>query len=158
MKKLAYSTLIAALLGVTAFSLADAQGQQGETGRRGPGVRPGFGGRGPLAIGRLADLTDAQRAQVREILAKAREDNTQPAAGVSLHRQLETELLADAPDELKLETLRQQLAQAHADELGRRLEVQKQIVAVLTPEQRAKAREALASAPERRGRRGGWLR
>jgi protein CpxP len=154
MKKLAYSTFIAALLGVAAFSIAGAQGQEGQPGQRGPGFRSGFGGRGPLALGRIADLTDAQRAQVREILGKAREENTEPAAA-GLHRQLETELLAEAPDDQKIETLRQQLAQAHADQLARRIEVQKQIVAVLTPEQRAKLRETLASAPARGGRRGG---
>jgi Spy/CpxP family protein refolding chaperone len=151
MKKLAFSTVLAALLGVAAFSLAGAQGQEARPGRRGPGFGPGFG-RGPMMISRVVDLTDAQRAQIREIMESAREDRQGPAAGMALHRQLETELLADVPDDQKIETLRQQIAEANAAQLARRIDLQKQIAAVLTPEQRAKAREALAKAPE--GRRG----
>jgi protein CpxP len=153
MKKLAFSTVVAAIVGVAAFSLADAQDQR--SGRPGgPGFGPGFGGRGPMSIARLVDLTDAQRAQIRTILQQSREAREGAPAGVALHRQLEAELLADAPDDQKIDSLRQQLVQAHAEGLSRQIELQKQIAQVLTPEQRAKAREELAKAPEGRGRRG----
>jgi Spy/CpxP family protein refolding chaperone len=147
MKKLAFSTVLAALLGVAAFSMADAQDQEARTGRRGPGFGPGFG-RGPMMIARVVDLTDAQRAQIREILETARKERQGPPPSVALHRQLEGELLADTPDLAKIETLKSQIAQAEADQLAKRVELQTQIAAVLTPEQRAKAREALAKTPQ----------
>jgi protein CpxP len=108
-----------------------------------------------MAFARLADLTDAQRAQIRTIMEQAREGRGGSPAGVALERQLQAELLADVPDEQKIETLRQQLVQAHAEGLARRIEVEKQIAQVLTPEQRAKVRDELAKVPEpRAGRRG----
>jgi protein CpxP len=152
MKKLAFSTVLAALLGVAAFSMADAQGQEARTGRRGPGFGPGFG-RGPMMIARVVDLTDAQRDQIREIVQAARQEQQGPPAGLALHRQLEAELLADVPDLGKIETLKGQIAEAEADRLAKRIELQKQIAAVLTPEQRARAREALAKAPQNGGGR-----
>lgn len=144
MTRLAYSAAVAAMIGLGAFTLADAQGP----GRRGFGG-PGFGGRGLMPFARMADLTDAQREQIRAILEEGREERQGPPAHAGLHRQLQTELLADAPDEQKIETLRQQIAQASAEALTREIAVQRKIAQVLTPEQRAKAREHLAQAPQR---------
>ena len=66
-----------------------------------------------------------------------------------LHRQLEAELLADSPDDQKIETLREQLVQAQGDEVARQIALQRKIAGVLTAEQRAKARERLAEGPHR---------
>jgi Spy/CpxP family protein refolding chaperone len=99
------------------------------------------------------ELTDTQRDQVRAIVQQERPANA--GEHQKLHRQLRAELLADSPDEQKIDTLRQQLAQARADALSHEISVQRKIAQVLTPEQRAKAREALAAEPDgRRGRRG----
>ena len=107
---------------------------------RGPG---GPGGRGGfmLPLGRL-DLTDEQRAQIKEVLQTAR-----PAEGdapfrqvMELRRSLRTAILADTPDQAQIDQLRGSIAQAEAAALGKRIEVAQKIAQILTPEQREKAR------------------
>jgi Spy/CpxP family protein refolding chaperone len=144
-----FNALLAALVGVSGFMFADAQDQ----GRRGPapGGGPGFGGRGPGGLARFADLTEEQRRQVQAILEEDRASREGPPASVTLHRQLEAEILADVPDEQKIDALRRQLIQAQRDEVGRQIALQRKIAQVLTPEQRAKARERLEQPPRGRG-------
>lgn len=157
MKKFAFSAALAAVLGIAAFSLADAQGggQPGSGRPGGPGFGRGPGGGGPMSVMRHVDLTEAQREQINTILEQEREGRQGPAAGEDLHRQLRAEILADQPDDQKIETLRMRIAQAHTSGLVRQIEIEKKIAQVLTPEQRVKARTELAKAPEERGRRGG---
>jgi Spy/CpxP family protein refolding chaperone len=145
MKSALFNGLVAVLIAAAGFSMANAQGR-GQRGP-GPGGGPGFGGRGRGGFERLADLTDEQRKQVQAILQEDRASREGPPAAVALHRQLETEILADAPDDQKIDALRQQLVQAQGEELGRRIGIQRKIAQVLTPEQRAKARERLAAGP-----------
>jgi Spy/CpxP family protein refolding chaperone len=141
MTKWALSVVMAAAVGLAAFGLADAQ----EQGRRGGPGFGGPGGRGPgMPFGRIADLTDQQREQIRTILQSEREGRQGPPAVAQLHRQLDAELLADAPDEQKIEALKQQIAQATAEGLTHQIAIQRKIAQVLTPEQRAKVRENLA--------------
>jgi Spy/CpxP family protein refolding chaperone len=169
MKRWIPVVVMAVLFAGAAFSIADAQGPstsfraeraghgpfgvaQGRPfgvaqGRMGPGQR-GFGG--PMALGRIADLTDEQRTQIKAILDETRQSRQGPPAGMDLHRQLRAELLADAPDDQKIESLRQQMAQTAAESLAREIAVQRRIAQVLTAEQRAAARERLAQG---RGRR-----
>lgn len=144
MKRFAYSALVAATLGLGAFAIADAQGGTGqEPGRGGPRGRMGF----PFA--HVADLTDQQRQQIRSILEQDRQSRQGPPAEVPLRRQLQAELLADAPDEQKIASLQEQIAQATSESVARHVALQRQIAQVLTPEQRAQAREQLAQAPAR---------
>jgi Spy/CpxP family protein refolding chaperone len=153
MKRWMFSGIVAAFIAVTGYAFADAQVES----RRGP--RPGgpaFGGRGPGgpggpgAFARFADLTDEQRKQVQAILQEDRASRQGPPAARELHRQLHAELLADVPDDQKIDTLQQQLVQAQGEELTRQVALQRKIAQVLTPEQRAKARERLAEAPRAR--------
>jgi Spy/CpxP family protein refolding chaperone len=135
-----------------------AQGRQaGQGGGQGPGRGPGGpgfggpggpGGRGGFAV-IMRDLTDEQRAQVRAIMEEQREQG--PPAEGKLRHQLEAELLADAPNDAKIEELRQQIIAATGEGLSRHIAVQKKIAAILTAEQKAKARERLAEGPEGRG-------
>jgi Spy/CpxP family protein refolding chaperone len=146
MRRFVYSAIVAATLGLGAFAIADAQGVAAgqEPGRRGPGGRMG------LPFARVVDdLTDAQRQQIRAIVEQERQSRQGAPAEMSLRRQLQIELLADVPDEQKVATLQEQIAQATTESLARHVAVQRQVAQVLTPEQRAKAREALANAPER---------
>ena len=139
MKRWMFSGMVAALIAVTGLAFAEAQGPW-QPGQR-PGGGPGMGGRGhggPGGIARLADLSDEQRKQVQAIIDEERQSTEGRAAVVGLHRQLEAELLADVPDEQKIDTLRQQLVQAQSDALNRQIAVQRKIAQVLTPEQRAK--------------------
>jgi Spy/CpxP family protein refolding chaperone len=72
---------------------------------------------------------------------------------MDLERQLQAALLADTPDPQKIEELKTSIASASAAALAARVELQSRIAQVLTPEQRAQARDALGKAPT--GRRGG---
>jgi Spy/CpxP family protein refolding chaperone len=103
----------------------------------------GPGGRG-LMPGIMRELTDEQRQQVRAIVQQQREGQDAPRADMKLRRELEAELLADAPNDQKIEELKTQILAAQAEGLSKHITVQKQIAQVLTPEQRAKARERLA--------------
>ena len=120
----------------------------GGPGFGGPGGPGGPGGRGGFGV-IMRDLTDEQRTQVRAIMEEQREQG--PPADGKLRRDLEAELLADAPNDAKIEELRQQIIAATGEGLTRHIAVQKKIGAILTAEQKAKARERLAEGPEGRG-------
>lgn len=131
------------------------QGQGMGQRRGGPGGPGGPGGRG-FGGAIYADLTEQQREQIKAIHDAARESQSGPPADAKLRQQLELELLADAPNDQTIETLKQQIAAAQLEGLTRHIAVQKQISQILTAEQRAKARERIAEAPgPGRGRRGG---
>ena len=147
MKKILFRGLIAALVAVAAFSIASAQG--GGPRGRGPGG-PGFGGPWLGGLARSADLTDEQRQQIKAIVDEDRTSRQGPPASMTVRRQLEAELLADTPDDQKIDALRQQLVQAQGEEIAQHIALQRKIAAVLTAEQRAKARERLAQAPQGR--------
>jgi Spy/CpxP family protein refolding chaperone len=138
---------------VASVAVAGGQGQaQGQ--RRGPGFGGpgGPGGRG-LMPGIMQQLTEEQRGQVRAILQEQRGERQGPPADAKLRHELQAELLADVPNDQKIDELKQQILAAQAEGLDQHIAVQKRIAQVLTPEQRAKARERLADGP-RQGRGG----
>ena len=146
MKRMLFSGLAAVMLAVAGFSFAVAQEPDVQGPRRGGFGFGGPRGGGPLGIARLADLTEEQRNQVRAIVQEERAARQRPRATVPVHRELQAEILADLPDEQKIETLRQQLAEAHAEGLQRDIALQRRIAQVLTPEQRATVGERLAGS------------
>ena len=161
MKRLTLSVVMTGMLGLAAFSLSNAQqGGDGPRGRGpdGPGGPGGFG-RGGVAMLRGVDLTEEQKASIKAIHEAEREARTGPPADMTLRRELEAEVFAEAPDAQKIATLQQQLVQAQSERLAHEIAVQQKVAAVLTAEQRSKIRERLSQAPpERRGgfeRRGG---
>jgi Spy/CpxP family protein refolding chaperone len=155
MKSLVKTAVVGAIAAAFVASVAVAQGQgPGQQGRRGFGGPGGPGGRG-LGPVIMQDLTPEQRSQVKAIMDEQRTAEQGPPADVKLRRDLEAELLADTPNDQKIEDLKQQILVAQAEGLSRHIAVQKRIAQVLTPEQRAKARERLAEGPrEGRGRQG----
>lgn len=117
----------------------------------GPGGRGGPGG--PMAFLRGVELTDAQREQIRAIMDPMREDS--PAAKVrDLDKELQLAILADSPDTQKIDELKAAIAAGTAEELSHRVEVESKIVQILTPAQRAQARENISKIgpPQGRGR------
>lgn len=131
---------------------------QGRGMGRGMGMGPGGPGRGgpgggPMSVLRGVDLTDAQREQIRAIMEAERENA--PAARVrDLDNQLDLALLADSPDTAKIDELKAAIVAGTAEEIAHRIAVQTRIVQILTPEQRAKAREnaGRVGPPQGRGR------
>ena len=150
-----------AVAGGTTFNKDDQQspglGQQ--QGRRGgPGGPGGMGGRmGPVAIP-FEDLTEEQRQQIKAIMDEQREGEQGPPADMKLRQALEMELLADAPNDQKIQELKAQVDAASAEQLAKHIAIQRKVNQILTAEQRAKARENIATRQENgpgRGRRGG---
>ena len=159
MKSMIKSAVVGVVAAAFVASVAVAQGQAPGTHARGrgPGGPAGFGGpgRGPLGAV-MQNLTEEQRKQVKAIVDEQRAGQEGPRGDANLRRDLETELLAETPNEQKVEDLKQQILQVQAEGLSRHIAAQKRIAQVLTAEQRAKARERLAAGPrEGRGRRGG---
>jgi len=150
MKSMVKTAVVGAIAALFVASAAMAGGQQ--PARRGAGMGPGRPG-GPggfgFAPGIVRELTDEQRNQVRAILQEERGDRDGRRGGMELRRELEAELLADVPNDLKIEDLKSKILAAQAEALTKHIEVQKRIAQVLTPEQREKARARLAEAPAR---------
>lgn len=162
MRNVIKTGIVAAVTAVFVASVAVAGGQgpgQGQ-GRRGPGFGGpgGPGGRGMIPAV-MQELTEEQRGQVRAILQEQREGQEAPRADAKLRHELQLELLADVPNDLRIEELKGQIAAAQAQGLDRHIAIQKRIAQVLTAEQRAKARERLADGGRQgrggRGPRGG---
>ena len=120
-------------------------------GGRGQGRGPAFDGARPVLRG--LNLTDAQREQIRSITEGQRTGDNPRRNVMDLERQLQAALFAEAPDQAKIDQLKNSITAARAAELTSRIELQSRIAQVLTPEQRAQARETLDKAPAGRGPR-----
>jgi Spy/CpxP family protein refolding chaperone len=165
MKTMFKSAVVGAISAAFVASVAVASSQQstggqqqeqprvGQGRRGGPGGPGGPGRGGPMGIV-FADLTPQQREQIEAIHEAQRGSEQGPPADARLRQQLELELLADAPNDVTIESLKQQIATAQIENLSKHIAVQKQISQILTPEQRAKARERVAAGPQGRGGRG----
>jgi protein CpxP len=145
MKRTIWSGVFAMLVAGAVAIPVIAQPPQGG---RGPGRGPAFDG--ALPILRELNLTDAQREQIRAITDAQRSADNPRRNLMDLERQLHGALLADTPDLQKIEELKTSIASASAAALVARIDVESRIAQVLTPEQRAQAREALEKAPGRR--------
>lgn len=146
MKRTIWSAVLAMVVAGAVAIPVIAQPPQGG---RGQGRGPGFDGALPLLRG--LNLTDAQREQIRSI-TEARRTGDNPRRNVmDLERQLQAAVFAETPDQSKIDQLKNSIAAARAEELTSRIELQSRIAQVLTPEQRAQARETLGKAPGRRG-------
>jgi len=151
MKRMIWSSITVFVLAAAVAIPVIAQPPQGGGGR-------GFGRGGPggpggsLPMLRELNLTDAQRAQVRALTEQRRAQGDDPRRKVAdLERQLQLAVFADAPDPQKIGDLKNAIAAATAEALTTRVELQSHIAEILTPEQRAQAREALAKSGARTG-------
>lgn len=159
MKSMMKWAVVGAAAAALVASVAVAQGQgPGPQGRggRGPGGMGGNGGPGGPGRAVLQGLSEGQRQQVKTIMDEGHDAQQGPPADTKLRRDLEVELLADTPNDQKIEDLKQQILLAQAEGLSRHISIQKRIAQILTAEQRARARERVAQAPsDGRGQRGG---
>ena len=149
MRRTIWSALLATILGAVIAMPVIAQAPQGG---RGPGRGPGPDG--VLPILRNLNLTDAQREQIRTITEAQRGANNPRRNLMDLERQLQVAIFSETPDQQKIDDLKNSIAAANAADLAARIDLASRISQVLTPEQRAQARDALAQAPGP-GRRGG---
>jgi len=150
MKRTTWSAVLALVLAAAVAIPVIAQPPQGG---RGAGRGPGFDGALPILRG--LNLTDAQREQIRAVTEAQRTGDNPRRNLMDLERQLQAAILADTPDQQKIEELKNSIATASAAALTARIDIQSRIAQVLTPEQRAQARDALAKAPAGRGQKPG---
>jgi Spy/CpxP family protein refolding chaperone len=117
---------------------------RGMMGPGGPGMRGGPGGSGgmfglPL---RALELTDAQREQVKAIMASHRD--AQKAAGdkmMEARKALHDAIAADAFDEAAIRAAAGAVAALDADAAVQQARIRAEVFAILTPEQAKKAKE-----------------
>src|SRR5262245_5374653 len=165
-----FKTSLAA--GIAALTLAVAApvfvaAQQEQPRRQGPGfggpppgggpgmMGPRRGPGGPLGLGpgfRELDLTDDQRAQLKQIAESHREEFR--AAGEksrAAHEGMRALMEADQIDENAIRARSQEIAAAEAEVMILNAKVRQQSMQVLTSEQVAKLKELRAQGPRRRG-------
>lgn len=136
LKQVLKASLIASMLAGAALT-APAQAM---TGRGGPGFGSMFGsGHRMEHMLKSVDATDAQRAQIKQIVQTAMLDmKTQREAERQLHEQGLVLFAAPVVDANAVEVLRQQMS-AQQDQVSKRMsQVLVDVSRVLTPEQRAK--------------------
>ncbi len=125
-------------------------GPGGPFGLGGPGGfgRGGFGG--PLAILRQLELTDEQRASVRQVMESHRADLQGLAERMRLaHKAQDAAVTAAQFDEQAVRGTSAELAAVMADGAVLHARLHSEVFAVLTPEQQAKAAELKAQREAR---------
>jgi periplasmic protein CpxP/Spy len=127
----------------------ERRGPGGPGGRGGPGhVGRGFGG--PMAMLRQLDLTDEQRAQVRQVMDSHRDELRAIGERVmAAHGAQRAAVTAPQFDEQAVRTRAAELAAAEADAAVLQAKVHSEVFAVLTPEQQAKAAQLKAQREAR---------
>jgi protein CpxP len=139
-----WAIAIVALAAMATIPMA-AQPPQGRGFGGGGRMGPGGPGPGPMPLLRGLDLSASQREQIRAITeAQHNKTDGPPPKMPDLQRQLQLALFGDTPDQGKIDELKAAIAAAHAEELATRIDVESRIAQVLTPEQRAQARDALS--------------
>lgn len=149
MKKIVIGVIAMAVLATAAIFVI---GQK--AGGRGNGMGPGGGMPGMMLRG--LDLTDAQKAQVKEITdaSKARIDPIREAMKAN-HQKLDELTANGAFDEAQVSGVANEIGNTHARMIVERERVRSQIFAILTDEQKAKAAEMRTGMKERFQNRGG---
>jgi Spy/CpxP family protein refolding chaperone len=145
---LAMSVVAIAAVGAAIGAQAQGMDDVGGMGDHGPGPRGGmsmFGGvSGQMGRGidRMLDglgVTDAQRAQIKQITTSAATDiRSQREAGRALHEKGMQLFAAPTVDASAAESLRQQMLAQHDQSSKRMLQAMLDVSKVLTPEQRVK--------------------
>jgi periplasmic protein CpxP/Spy len=146
MTRFRWMTSFALLAVLAAGTCVFAQGPGGRRGGGPSGADLGFGrgGRGGgFGLGADLDLSDAQRAQIRAITSKAREDSRPLADRLRQAADARRKAVETLPvDENQIRATTQALTAAQTDAAVARAHVQSDIFAVLTPDQQAKVKEA----------------
>ncbi len=98
----------------------------------------------------MVDASDAQRAQVKQIMDAAKQDlSAQRADGRSLHEQRMSLFTAPNIDAAAIEALRQQMSAQHELVSKRMSQAMVDAARVLTPEQRAKLAQRMKKMQSR---------
>jgi len=147
MKKVVIAILSIVLVATgTIFIFAQKGGQEGKRGFGKHGIRGG--GHGFFLRG--LDLTDEQKAQVKQIREASKEKNKAVREQLKATRQSLNELTANgAFDEAQVTAIANQQAALHSHMIVEKERVKSQIFAILTDEQKAKAAQMKEQMKER---------
>ena len=108
----------------------------------------------PPPPGGTLNLTDAQRDEIRKLRDETRAARREDAGKLrEATRQLREELFADDPDQGKIASLKNDIAQLSHQIQARRLDQQERLSRIFTPEQRRLLRERRGLSQERRALR-----
>ena len=119
-------------------------------GRRGPGFGGPGRGFGPGLFGLRAELSDAQREQVRAVMER-HEDETRPLREQHRAAQLALEdaIVADSIDEATIRQKSAELSSVATELAVVRARIHAEVMALLTPEQRQQVQEQRTRARDR---------
>jgi len=136
---------VAAVLLVGAFAYAQGPGAGGFRGRG-----PWMGGPGAgLPVGQLG-LTEAQRAQVRQLVQRRRTEMRPLMVQVRSAQEVQRQAVETLPvDEARIRAAAQELAQAQGELAVQQARLQSEVYALLTPEQQERARQVRAERDAR---------
>lgn len=161
-KRVGWMALVPAVVTAVLLAAPGAAAQPPGRGRWGPGMGGWRGPMGPgfglgLALGRLG-VTPEQRQQIRTIVQSHQQEFQALAERRRTAQQaLQAAMTADPLDEAAIRSASAALAEVQADAAVLRAKVQREVFAVLTPEQQAKARalreEARTRLQQRQQRR-----
>jgi len=156
-----FSTLALGVAAVAMLALGVAYAQDPPPAPQGRAPAMGrWGGQmGPMGMRmfRRLDLSTQQKDELKATFQAQRDQNQAVMERVRKAEQaLQTELLADAPDQGKIQQLQTDLSQAQQDALGARVALELKVYQILTPAQRQQLRDAQARRGSRMGRRGRW--
>ena len=159
-KRVILATVVAVAAGVGAVAWADGRAGGCGPGRGGPDMMWGGHGPGPGMMwggGRMLDgldLSEAQRAQIRQITQDARAGmKSQFDAGRALRDKQMAVLTAPTVDAAAAESVRQQMLAQHDAMSKQMTQTMVAVANVLTPEQRAKFAERMKQRAEHRHER-----
>ena len=126
-------------------------GKKGHHGKR-SGKRGHRGGKGMMLRG--LDLTDAQKAQVKQIMETSRTNTKSVHEQMKANRQqLEASSANGNFNQAQVQSLAAQQGNLHAQMIVEKERVKSQIYQILTPEQKAKAAEMKAQMDQKRQER-----
>jgi Spy/CpxP family protein refolding chaperone len=164
MTRKGFSTIALALgaAAMLAFGAAYAQNPPAGPPGQGPGMGRWAGQRGPMGpmgmmgMFRRLDLSAQQKDELKAAFQAQRDQRQAVRDRLRKAEQaLQSELLADTPDQGKIQQLQTDLTQAQQDALSARIAMELKINQILTPAQRQQLRDAQARRASRaEGRRG----
>jgi Spy/CpxP family protein refolding chaperone len=126
----ALGAVLALGIGVSASVLAD-QGQNQDK----PRFHEGRGAGGP-AFDKL-NLTDDQKSQMKALHQQQRDSmGAKMKDMMQAHRDLRAQVFSDNPDATQIEALKAKIAGLQKDLLAARVDMERKVAAILTPEQR----------------------
>lgn len=141
MKRVLYVTALALALAAIAATGTLAFGQNPPPQRPMMGQGRGGPGPGPMAMLRRLNLTDEQETKIQSLTQDQRQAHQGAMQKIAdLQQQLKNAIFADGGP-ANTDALQQQIATLHAQLESDRINLEKQIASVLTPEQRKQVRD-----------------